>query len=97
MLGYGGRNLAAGVTCGASPGTIGHEPQSAGSAGSGPESAGQGLDAWAYQLNVRLHLIEPGKPAPDAFIESFDGKMADECLHNHLFMSQGQTWATIDA
>ena len=45
----------------------------------GPEFAGTALDAWAGQHGVQLHLIQPGKPVQNAFIESFNGKFRDEC------------------
>ena len=28
---------------------------------------------------------EPGKPIQDGFVESFDGRLSDECLSEHLF------------
>ncbi len=36
---------------------------------------------------VRLHFIDPGKPIQNAFIESFNGQLRDECLNEHWFMS----------
>jgi putative transposase len=32
-----------------------------------------------------VRFIEPGKPAQNAFIESFNGKLRDECLNEHWF------------
>lgn len=63
----------------------------------GPEFAGRALDAWAYQQGVRLHFIDPGKPVQNAFIESFNGKMRDECLNEHWFLSLGEARETIEA
>ena len=34
----------------------------------GPEFQGQVLDAWAYQPNVSLSFIRPGKPNENAYI-----------------------------
>ena len=53
----------------------------------GPEFAGRVLDAWAYAHGVRLHFIEPGKPVQNAYIESFNGRLRDECLNEHWFTS----------
>jgi putative transposase len=53
----------------------------------GPEFAGRALEVWAYEQGVRLHFIEPGKPVQNAFIESFNGKMQDECLNGEIFYS----------
>ena len=36
---------------------------------------------------VRLRFIEPGKPVQNAFVESFNGKLRDECLNLHWFRS----------
>jgi putative transposase len=63
----------------------------------GPEFAGQALDVWAYAQGVKLHFIEPGKPVQNAFIESFNGKMRDECLNEHWFLSLGEARETIEA
>lgn len=63
----------------------------------GPEFAGQALDMWAYEQGVKLPFIEPGKPAQNAFIESFNGKMRDECLNEHWFGTLGEARQTIEA
>ena len=46
----------------------------------GPEFAGQVLDQWAHGRGVRLLFIQPGKPVQNAFVESFNGRLRDECL-----------------
>lgn len=53
----------------------------------GPEFEGQVLDAWAYEANVTLSFIRPGKPNENAYIESFNGKFRDECLNEHWFVT----------
>src|SRR2546426_12199617 len=45
------------------------------------------LDQWAYERGVRLHFIEPGKPVQNAFVESFNGRLRDECLNEHWFLT----------
>ena len=52
-----------------------------------PGFAGQALGAWAYQRQVRLHFIDPGKPVQNVFIEGFNGKFGDECLNEPWFTS----------
>jgi len=42
----------------------------------GPEFTGRVLDQWAYDNQVRLQFIEPGKPIQNAFIESFNSRFA---------------------
>lgn len=53
----------------------------------GPELTSRALDQWAYERGVRLHFIDPGKPQQNGFIESFNGKLRDECLNEHWFLS----------
>jgi hypothetical protein len=36
---------------------------------------------------VEWHYIAPGKPTQNGFIESFNGRLRDECLNEHLFAS----------
>jgi len=63
----------------------------------GPEFEGQVLDAWAYQANVHLSFIRPGKPNENAYIESFNGKFRDECLNEHWFITMQQARRAIEA
>ena len=53
----------------------------------GPEFTGKELDAWAHIHNVRLDFIRPGKPMDNGHIESFNGKIRDECLNQNVFLS----------
>ncbi len=62
----------------------------------GPEFEGQVLDAWAYQANVHLSFIRPGKPNENAYIESFNGKFRDECLNDHWFITMEQARRIIE-
>ena len=62
----------------------------------GPEFAGQAVDVWAYKQGVKLHFIEPGKPVQNAFIESFNGKMRDECLNGEIFYSLKEAQVVIE-
>lgn len=63
----------------------------------GPEFEGQVLDSWAYQSNVQLSFIRPGKPNENAYIESFNGKFRDECLNDHWFTTMEQARRIIEA
>jgi putative transposase len=51
----------------------------------GPELTSRTLDQCAYKRGVRLRLIAPGEPVQTAFIESFNGRLRDECLNLHWF------------
>jgi len=63
----------------------------------GPEFEGQVLDTWAYQANVQLSFIRPGKPNENAYVESFNGKFRDECLNEHWFIKMEQARRIIEA
>jgi putative transposase len=56
-------------------------------ADNGPELRGRVLDQWAYDHGVRLQFIEPGKPIQNAHIESFNARLREECLNEHVFVS----------
>jgi putative transposase len=43
------------------------------------------------------HYIEPGKPVQNAFVESFDSKLRDECLNEHVFLTLAEARETIEA
>ena len=49
----------------------------------GPEFERQALDAWTYRRGVRLAFIRPGKLNENAYVESFNGRLRDECLKEH--------------
>ena len=51
----------------------------------GTEFFSKAMDAWAYQRGVKLDFIRPGRPTENGFIESFNGKLRDECLNAELF------------
>ncbi len=53
----------------------------------GPEFRGRALAAWSEERGVRLDFIQPGKPAQNAFAESFNGRLRDECLNANWFTS----------
>lgn len=51
----------------------------------GPEFISAALDQWAHAHGVQLHFSRPGKPVDNAFIESFNGRLRDECLNTNWF------------
>jgi len=51
----------------------------------GPEFTGHVLDQWSYDTGIPLDFIEPGKPQQNGYVESFNGKLRDECLNEHWF------------
>lgn len=53
----------------------------------GPEFTGKAMDRWAYEHQVALQFIQPGKPVQNCFVESFNGTFRNECLNEHWFLS----------
>lgn len=62
----------------------------------GPEFAGQTLDQWAHRRGVALLFIQPGKPVQNAYVESFNGRLRDECLNESWFVSLADARQTIE-
>ena len=53
---------------------------------SGFEFTGNALTAWSYDRHVDHVFTDPGGyPTQNGYIESFNGKLRDECLNQNLF------------
>ena len=52
---------------------------------------------WSGTSGVAWHYIQPGKPQQNAFVESFIGRLRDECLNETLFASLSHARAILDA
>lgn len=63
----------------------------------GPEFAGRVLDAWAHRRGITLAFIQPGKPTQNAFVESFNSRLRDECLNAHWFVTVTEAQLTMEA
>lgn len=63
----------------------------------GPEFTGRVLRHWAQQRRVRLHYSQPGRPMQNGYIESFNGRMRDECLNQHDFLTVAEVRAITQA
>lgn len=63
----------------------------------GPELISRALEAWAHDHAVALHFIDPGKPIQNAHCESFHGRLRDECLNEHWFLSLGDARRIVEA
>ena len=53
----------------------------------GTEFTSKALDQWAWSRGVELHFIRPGRPVENCYIESFNGRLRDECLNQNWFES----------
>jgi putative transposase len=62
----------------------------------GSEFTSRAFDAWAYAREIKIDYIQPGKPVQNAFIESFNGTLRDDCLNMHWFLSLADAKRTIE-
>ena len=53
----------------------------------GKEFTGKAMLTWAHERGITLKLIDPGKPNQNAYVESFNGRLRDECLNENWFTS----------
>ena len=51
----------------------------------GPEFVGSPFQVWCKRNGVKVSHIQPGKPMQNGFVESFNGRLRDECLNGHYF------------
>jgi putative transposase len=65
-------------------------------ADNGAEFTGQLVDLWAYHHGVRIDFSRPGKPTDNAFIETFNGSLRDECLNLHWFAMLAEARSIIE-
>lgn len=63
----------------------------------GTEFTSRALEDWAYRRGAKLDFIRPGKPAENGHIESFNGRLRDECLNVMQFLSIDDARAKIEA
>lgn len=63
----------------------------------GTEFTSKAMLGWSQETEVRLHFIAPGKPVENAYMESFNGKLRDECLNQHYFADLNDARKKLDA
>jgi putative transposase len=66
-------------------------------ADNGAEFTGQLVDLWAHHHGVRIDFSRRGKPTDNAFIETFNGSLRDECLNLHWFDTIAQAGQLLEA
>jgi len=66
-------------------------------ADNGSEFTGHLVDLWAYHHDVRIDFSRPGKPTDNAYIETFNGSLRDECLNLHWFDTVTEARQLIEA
>lgn len=63
----------------------------------GSEFISKAMDKWAYERGVELDFSRPGKPTDNANVESFNGRLRQECLNASWFMSLDDAKGKIEA
>ncbi|WP_379945143.1 IS3 family transposase [Marinobacter sp. LM1] len=63
----------------------------------GWEFAGKVMDRWAYERNIEIDFSRPGKPTDNATVESFNGRLRQECLNENWFLSLADAREKIEA
>jgi putative transposase len=61
----------------------------------GTELTSMAILAWSKGASVDWHYIQPGKPQQNAFVESFNGRLRDECLNETAFSSLAEARAVL--
>ena len=54
-------------------------------ADNGTEFTSKAMFFWSKETGTKLGFIQSGKPTQNAFIESLNGKLRNECLNQHWF------------
>jgi len=65
-------------------------------ADNGAEFISKRLTEWLREKGVEPVFIEPGSPWENGFVESFHGKLRDECLNEEIFWSRGEAQVVVD-
>jgi putative transposase len=63
----------------------------------GTELTSRAMLRWQLETGVGWHYIQPGKPQQNGFIESFNGRLRDECLNETLFSNMSEARRIIEA
>jgi putative transposase len=63
----------------------------------GSELTSNAMLRWQQEHGIEWHYIVPGKPTQNGFIESFNGRLRDECLNETLFTTLKEAIQIIEA
>ena len=63
----------------------------------GTELTSNAVLRWSADQGIEWHYIAPGKPMQNAFVESFNGRLRDECLNEHVFTTLAKARRIIEA
>jgi putative transposase len=51
----------------------------------GPQLTSRHFLAWCMERKIAMNYIQPGKPVQNGYVESFNGRLRDECLNVNWF------------
>ena len=63
----------------------------------GTELTSMAILKWSQERHIEWHYTQPGKPTQNAFVESFNGRLRDECLNETLFTTVRHARAVLAA
>jgi transposase InsO family protein len=63
----------------------------------GAEFTAMAVMKWLRDQNVGLAYIKPGSPWQNGFVESFNGKLRDECLNREWFVTRREAKVVIES
>lgn len=63
----------------------------------GTELTSLAILKWTQDRQIEWHYIAPGKPQQNGYVESFNGRLRDECLNETLFASLGHARSVLRA
>jgi putative transposase len=63
----------------------------------GPEFTSRHFLAWCEEQQIRLIHIQPGRPMQNGRVESFNGRLRDECLNANWFSTMNEAKRKIEA
>ena len=61
----------------------------------GSEFIHKELKKWLFEHGIKILYIEPGSPWENPYVESFNGKLRDECLNREWFLSLAEVHVTL--
>jgi len=62
----------------------------------GPEFTSRQMPGWAEERKISLVHIQPGRPMQNGHVESFHGRLRDECLNVNWFRTLNDVRWTVD-
>jgi putative transposase len=62
----------------------------------GPEFTSRAFLGWLEQRKIAANHIQPGRPMQNGYIESFNGRLRDECLNANAFPTMADARAKVE-